>query len=225
MIKDFIYFFSGLVLLFIILNSYQQIKGDMVYVKLPNGRSFLVRNINEPGKNKEMAAKILNDILDKLLVIKKEFETNKKYNKHPAVKRLTKKFKANSITESLPESEYTSYSLNKGEKISMCIRYKKGPNKDKFINENTIVFVAIHELAHVMTKSIGHKDDFWQNMRIILCVAQEKGIYNRENYSDNNKEYCGTKITSTPLKCKDMDSKYKCDSCEPEIDKWIKDPI
>ena len=225
MIKDFVYFFGGVVILFIILNSYQQIKGDMVYVKLKNGRSFLVRNIVEKGKDKEKAAKLLDTVLDNLLLIKKEMETNKKYKDHPAVKRLTINFKASSITESLPESEYTSYSLNKGEKISMCIRYKEGANKDKFIDPNTIMFVAIHEMAHVMTKSIGHKEDFWQNMRIVLCIAQEKGIYRREDYKNNNKAYCGTEITSTPLKCKAETGKYKCDSCEEEIKKWLDKPI
>jgi len=225
MIKDFIYFFGGVVLLFFMLNSYQQIKGDMVYVKAKSGRTFLVRNINEPDKSKELAADILDKVLNNLLLIKKEFETNIKYIKHPAIKRLKNNFKASSITESLPESEYTSYSLNKGEKISMCIRYKEGANKDKFIDPNTIMFVAIHEMAHVMTKSIGHKEDFWQNMRIVLCIAQEKGIYRREDYKNNNKAYCGTEITSTPLKCKAETGKYKCDSCEEEIKKWLDKPI
>jgi len=225
MIKDFVYFFGGVVLLFLILNSYQQIKGDMVYVKTKSGRSFLVRNIIDKGKSKEQAAEVLDKVLSNLLLIKKELETNIKYIKHPAVKRLKNNFKASSITESLPESEYTSYSLNKGEKISMCIRYKKGTNKDKFIDPNTIMFVAIHEMAHVMTKSIGHKEDFWQNMRIILCIAQEKGIYRREDYKTTNKKYCGTEITSTPLKCKQETGKYNCDSCDSEIKKWLDKPI
>ena len=228
MIKDFVYFFGGVVILFIILNSYQQIKGDMVYVKLKNGRTFLVRNIVEKGKDKEKAAKLLDTVLDNLLLIKKEMETNKKYKDHPAVKRLTNNFKASSITESLPESEYTSYSLNKGEKISMCIRHKKdtGTNKrDDFIAPNTIMFVAIHEMAHVMTKSIGHKDDFWHNMKILLCIAQEKNIYTREDYKQTNKPYCGTEITSTPLKCTNSNNKFHCDLCDDEIKKWLKDPI
>ena len=155
MTRDFLIFFAGLVILFIILNSYQQIKGDMVYVKLNNGRIFLVRNIKEKGKSKQEAAELLNKVLDNLLKIKKELETNKRYKGHPAVKRLIRHFKLDSITESLPDSDYTSYSLNKGEKISMCIRYKKdigNHKKDDFIDINTIMFVAIHELAHVNKK-------------------------------------------------------------------------
>ena len=224
MIKDFMYFFGGVIFLFIILNSYQQIKGDMVYVKTANGRSFLVRNIIEKSHSKEKSADILNKVLDNLLIIKKELEVNKKYNSHPAVKRLTNNFKASSITESLPDSEYTSYSLNKGEKISMCIRYKKnvdGKKINDFISMNTIMFVAIHEMAHVMTKSIGHKDDFWQNMRIILCIAQEKGLYTRKDYSIGTTAYCGTEITSTPLKC-DGDCGP---ACEKEIKEWLTKPL
>ena len=72
MIKDFVYFFGGVVLLFLILNSYQQIKGDMVYVKTKSGRSFLVRNIIDKGKSKEQAAEVLDKVLSNLLLIKKE---------------------------------------------------------------------------------------------------------------------------------------------------------
>ena len=62
-------------------------------------------------------------------------------------------------------------------------------------------------------------------MKIILCIAQQKGLYKREDYSQNNKDYCGTKITNTPLKCKETTGKFKCNTCEEEIKKWLKTPI
>ena len=56
-------------------------------------------------------------------------------------------------------SKYTSYALNKRHaKIALCIRDKQNPNV--FIDENTVIFVAIHELAHIMTESVGHKKNF-----------------------------------------------------------------
>ena len=51
-----------------------------------------------------------------------------------------------------------SFNLNKGEKVVLCIRTRD--KKEELIEENTITFVAIHELAHVMTKSVGHTDEW-----------------------------------------------------------------
>ena len=30
------------------------------------------------------------------------------------------------------------------------------------------MFVAIHELAHIMTESVGHEPEFWDNMGFLL---------------------------------------------------------
>ena len=56
------------------------------------------------------------------------------------LKRLVKNFNPNKISETTPDAKYTSYSVNKGEKIVMCIRNKKTINQD-IINLNTLMFV------------------------------------------------------------------------------------
>ena len=77
------------------------------------------------------------------------------------------------------------------------------------------MFVAIHELAHLMSKSIGHTTEFWDNMRFLLEKGIEIGIYNHIDYSKKPEDYCGIKITDTPLvldtskKNKDDKSKSK----------------
>jgi predicted metal-dependent hydrolase len=88
--------------------------------------------------------------------------------------------------------------VNKGEKIVFCLR-----SKDKFANledENVIMFVAIHELAHIMTISIGHTEEFWNNFRFMLKEAIKMGIYIRHNFKKKPEKYCGTMITDSPLK-------------------------
>ena len=44
------------------------------------------------------------------------------------------------------------------------------------------MFVAIHELSHVMTKSIGHKQEFWDNFKFLLENAKEAKIHDPQNY-------------------------------------------
>jgi hypothetical protein len=120
-----------------------------------------------------------------------------KYGNQDNVKRLVTGFNPKQITETLPTSSYTAYSENKGEKIAFCLNIKKGDN-DLLIDENTLTFVALHELSHVATKSIGHKREFWDNFKFILEKAKEAGIHDPVDYKNTPQEYCGMKIHDNP---------------------------
>jgi len=100
------------------------------------------------------------------------------------------------IVETLPTSEYTAYSENKGEKLAFCLNRKKGGKK--LIDINTLTFVAIHEMAHIMTLSIGHTDEFWQNFKFLLENAIDENIYHPVDYKKNPQPYCGMDITDNP---------------------------
>ena len=113
------------------------------------------------------------------------------------VKRLVAGFNPQKIMETLPTSEYTAYSENKGEKLAFCLnKTKKG--EDNMIDEHTLMFVAIHELAHIATKTIGHKSDFWENFKFLLQCAKESGIHDPTDYKQAPTEYCGMKIRDSP---------------------------
>jgi hypothetical protein len=119
------------------------------------------------------------------------------YPEVDCVKRLVAGFNPQKIMETLPTSEYTAYSENKGEKLAFCLnRTKKG--EDNMIDEHTLTFVAIHELAHIATKTIGHKSDFWENFKFLLQCAKEAGIHDPTDYKKSPTEYCGMKIHDSP---------------------------
>jgi len=120
-----------------------------------------------------------------------------KYPEKECVKRLVVGFNPQKIMETLPTSEYTAYSENKGEKLAFCLnRTKEG--EDNMIDEHTLTFVAIHELSHIATKSIGHKSDFWENFKFLLECAKESGIHDPADYKKKPTEYCGMKIHDSP---------------------------
>jgi hypothetical protein len=121
----------------------------------------------------------------------------KKHPDNEDVQRLLQKFNPKKITETLPTSEYTAYSENKGEKIAFCLEKNKG--KLKLIDLNTLTFVAIHELSHIMTKTEGHKQEFWKNFKFLLENAKDAGIYEPVDYKNEPQDYCGMKITDNPL--------------------------
>ena len=121
-----------------------------------------------------------------------------KFPSKDEVKRLVAGFNPKKIMETLPTSEYTAYSENKGEKLAFCLnRTKKGENS--MIDEHTLTFVAIHELSHVATKSIGHKSDFWENFKFLLEQAKEAGIHDPRDYKKSPTQYCGMKIGDNPF--------------------------
>lgn len=111
--------------------------------------------------------------------------------------RLVAGFNPKKVMETLPTSTYTAYSENKGEKVAFCLNREKNEN-DNLIDENTLMFVAIHELSHIATKSIGHKSDFWENFKFLLENAKESGIHNPVDYKKSPTEYCGMKIHDNP---------------------------
>ncbi len=155
-----------------------------------DGNKYCVRD----RQKLELAADLLANVTKKckqLVIYMKE-----KHASDPRVIKLVKGFNPKSINETLPTSELTAYSENKGEKLAFCLNTKK--TGDKLIDIDTLTFVAVHELSHIMTTSIGHKQDFWQNFKFLLENAKAANIYQPINYKKEPKEYCGMKIHDNP---------------------------
>ena len=167
---------------------------DMFHLKCiisdVDGNKYCVRERSKL----ELAANLLAKTTEKLKKLVAHMK--EKYPKRDNVKRLVNGFNPKRVYETLPTSEYTAYSENKGEKLAFCLNTtKKG---DTLIDENTLMFVAIHEIAHIMTKSIGHKPEFWNNFKFLLENAKEIDVYNPEDYKKSPRSYCGMKITDNP---------------------------
>ena len=142
----------------------------------------------------QLAADLLATVTQKLKKLVAHMK--QKYPERPNVERLVKNFNPQKVKETLPTSAYTAYSENKGEKLAFCVTTTKKGNK--LIDENTLTFVAIHEVAHTMTKSIGHKEEFWRNFKFLLTNAVEMGIYTAIDYKENPAKYCGMTINDNP---------------------------
>ena len=161
-------------------------------IRANNGNEYLVRNLPD----KVEAANKLGSISDSLKNLVNGLNENDD-NKGEYIKNLKESFNPEYITENIPGSIYVAYSVNKGEELSLCIRDK---DTEEFIDDNTIIFVAIHELSHIMTPETGHTPLFWDNMKYLLEQASSQGIYMPVDYSQSPVEYCGMDINSTPMK-------------------------
>lgn len=180
------------ILAIVLYNNIEAFDTDVSYIKSSDGRTYLV--LNKPDK--QAAVENLSRLRIKLEKFVEHLRNKKVTCKEDTqcVQRLKERFKA-VLYESKPDARYTSYTVNKGTKIYMCLRHE-----DKIIDENTQFFVALHELAHVMTVSLDHSPEFWRNFKILLKHAIEDGFYQYRAYHKNPVGYCGTKISDTPHK-------------------------
>ena len=166
--------------------------GEVEYVKSSiDGKEYLVRSLPD----KKEAANLLAQIVAGLQKLSKHLEET-----HPEDERtiqLVKNLNVDAISEGSENSSYTSYSVNKGEKVVFCLRSRDQNNQ--LMDLNTMMFVAIHELAHISTKTVGHDTTFWTNFKWLLENAIQIGVYQEQNFQKKPVEYCGIKITDSPL--------------------------
>jgi hypothetical protein len=176
--------------------KYEAENADMIYITSAlDGRQYLVRNRHDKKEAADMLSTIRSNMIKLVNYLKENFISDER------VQLLVNRFNPDVLQESLANSSQTSYSLDKGRKIVFCLRSKD--DKQEFVDMNTMMFVAIHEMAHVMTKDIGHTENFWENMRFLLKKAIKNGLYTKVDYSKNPKQYCGLQITSTVLQADD----------------------
>jgi len=155
-----------------------------------DGETYCVRERSKMELAANLLAKVTQNMKDLVEYCGKKFPDDER------IHRLVQKFNPKKVSETLPTSEYTAYSENKGEKLAFCVDKKKGGTK--LIDINTLTFVAIHELSHIMTESEGHKQEFWQNFKFMLEQAKAAGIYSPVDYKKNPEPYCGMDITDNP---------------------------
>ena len=156
-----------------------------------NGKKYYVRNLPDRNEAANKLATIGNSLQSLIDSLDEEEEEKGKYNK-----QLKESFNPDYITENIPGSTYVAYSVNKGEELSLCVREK---DTEVFMDNNIILFVAIHELSHIMTPETGHTPLFWNNMKYLLEKASSMAIYTPTDYSKNPETYCGMEINSTPM--------------------------
>ena len=161
----------------------------------PDGQSYEMQNLPD----KEKAVTLMADVKARLLKLVTHYKSDQALSADPPVRRFLERFKTDVFVENDMASRDTSYSENKGEKIVVCLRDKTKAPQYPLIDANTIMFVVLHEMAHLMTETIGHTQEFWSNFRRILGDAVQIGLYTPVNYSQRPTPYCGMVISDSPL--------------------------
>jgi hypothetical protein len=158
-----------------------------------DGREYKVRDMAD----KQQAADLMANVRLKILML---YNTLKeKFPDKLQIRQWVQNFSPdpNRFEEATPDAEHTSYSVNKGEKIHLCLRQREG-GSEALVSENIMVFVSLHEMAHVITPSLGHGPDFWNNFAWLLKQAEAINIYQFQDFKAHPVSYCGLSITDSP---------------------------
>jgi hypothetical protein len=186
-----------IIIVFIIVFYIVFIMNDSSLVKFEiDGNVVLVRDMPD----KEQSSKLLNELINRMYVLKKYVVDNR--DKYPEYKEYIDQFNENftksrtKIYETSLTSEYTSYSINKGEELVFCIRSK---STKKLHDINLLMYVAVHELAHTACPETGHTPLFNKIFKFLLERAMEIHLYYYEDYSNHPIEYCGMRLYTNIL--------------------------
>ncbi|AYV79128.1 MAG: protein of unknown function DUF45 [Faunusvirus sp.] len=183
----------------------------MNYLIIPNAAHsdrYLVRNVTDKKGAANMLAQIYNN-LRKLVfycdykIAKAKIHDSKtdddkyvlEFEKYMV--NINNKIDYVTIKESTADSEFTSYSINKGEELVFCLRSKKNGELHVI---NNLMYVAIHELAHIGCTEVGHTPLFNKIFQFLLKQAIECNVYRYEDYESHPIEYCGMTLNSNILR-------------------------
>jgi hypothetical protein len=189
-----------IILIFIIIfncyNNYLE-NADINIIKGIDGNNYYVRNNND----KDKAAGILCELRQKIKKLINFIEENNSNDEEYKIYKENINLIKNKIDdvkfkETPKTSNYTSYSVNKGEELFLCIRSKK-TNEIHSIND--LLYVAIHEIAHIGCPEIGHTNLFFKINLYLLKKAVEFNLYKYDNYNNDPREYCGINLNNSLL--------------------------
>lgn len=157
-----------------------------------DGKYYLVRNL--PDKQL-MADRIAYIRLNILKLIQHMQMTSSEYKDN--INTLANKFNNVTISENIFDSNYTSYSVNKGEQLVFCMRSRDHQMKDSMHDINLMMYVVLHEISHIACPEYGHTQKFKDIFKFITQQAISIGIYEPIDFKHIPKEYCGMIISDS----------------------------
>ena len=169
-------------------------RNNVIYIESNTGTKFLVHK----DANKQEKANLLGELVEKLYKLKTHLEKNK--DKFPEyidyINMLSDNFSERKTTvyETDPESNLTSYSVNKGEELSFCLQSKKTGTLHDI---NLLTYVGIHEISHIACPEIGHGELFKKIFKLFAQEGVNIGIYKKIDYYEVPVEYCGMILSSS----------------------------
>ena len=171
-------------------------KKNFVSIESNTGTKFSVYD----DVYKKEKANLLSDIVKNMYILKNYLIKNinsdelKEYSLY--IQQLNRNFNENrtNVHETDPTSNLTSYSVNKGEELSVCLKSK---NSEHLHNINLLMYVIIHEMSHFACPEIGHGPLFQKIFKKFIDTSIILNIYSYDAYTSKPIAYCGMILSSS----------------------------
>jgi hypothetical protein len=190
-----------LIIIFVIIFIFYKYNySQMTYVKSTiDDNYYRVRDLPDKLIAANMIAKIRQNILELVDYMYDNRETKYKEYKEN-IERLKNRAHLVVMSENNGRGKETSYSVNKGDELVICLRSKV--NYDKFHDINIIEYVVLHEISHIASPLYeenhnNHGPIFKKIFAFIANVAVETGYYKKINFKEHPQEYCGITINES----------------------------
>ncbi len=184
-------------------NNYSFFTTNLVKSNIDGNSYPVISSYEEQQKASDTIAKINLFTLQLLFLLKEQYlsrspATPEEIKGFEIISILLEKYSPKALSENKPTSDKdTSYTQNKGEIISLCLREKQS-GLNKIHSLDIIKFVMLHELAHIITPETTHSNLFWTNFRFLLEFCKKHNIYTAPDFGKNNEVYCGMTIRYNP---------------------------
>lgn len=182
-----------LIVYFLCYKFYFYYKSEYVKSNIDN-QYYLVKNTKNKYKKADLMAILFQNI--NMLLDYLENNSIKLNNKNIDYQKIKNIIKNSEIIENITNSD-TSYTINKGEKIIICLANRK---TDNLYDINLIMYVLLHELAHIINSTYGHDKNFKTVFKELVDNAIKIKIYKYENYKESPQEYCGMELNTNIIK-------------------------
>jgi predicted metal-dependent hydrolase len=150
---------------------------------------YWVRENEDKSIAANTLAKIKVNMVELITYLKDNTELFPDYMSY--IRDLVRRTKVINIMETPNDDKYTSYTINKGEKIVFCLRSKL---VNTIHDMNTLMYVVIHEMAHVGCPEYGHTPLFRKIFKFLLVQSSKVNIYIPIDYRKKPQYYCGMTI-------------------------------
>lgn len=106
---------------------------------------------------------------------------------------IVERYNPTVVREGNGENGDTSFVINKGKELVMCMKDREG----RYHDMQLLKYVILHEISHIGSIEYDHGEEFWSNFQWLLHYLSAKGYYTPDDYSKQPIEYCKNVILKT----------------------------
>lgn len=177
----------------------------MTFIQSPiDNHYYMVRDLADKYIAVNLLSTLRNNAINLIKYLDSKKDTDYKDYKD-YINQLNERMKDVTISETkgddtdnvdnVKTDNITSYSVNKGEELVICLRSKKDWNK--FHKINVLMYVMLHEISHIACPEYGHGKLYKKIFEFITKTALELKMYEYIDFSSYPEEYCGIMITDS----------------------------